>query len=236
MVRESLLHWVVPVVTTPVCATDARRQHNPDYMMRVGPTQARCRFESFKLECHLRARQTLSSDMSTKWRAMFLAANLGVMVNMLTTALRFAGSERWPLDCQMMEHRRTLKAPVKSIPRPGLCPTLHISCRRSNPGIRRRLIDLDSAITTVGTAGKYALDINNSNDIAANSKFLIHNEKGTLDLNTLVTGTAADVDYFKRSYSFESLLTERTGTSFPVMGLKVGDFGCILVPSVPSQP
>ncbi|MEJ7591181.1 MAG: hypothetical protein WKF77_06500 [Planctomycetaceae bacterium] len=95
---------------------------------------------------------------------------------------------------------------------------------------------LDSAITSVGTTGKYALDINNSNDIAANSKFLIHNEKGTLDLNTLVIGTAADVNYFKGSYSFESLLTERSGNGFPVMGLKVGDLGCILVPSVPLQP
>ena len=95
---------------------------------------------------------------------------------------------------------------------------------------------VDSGITTVGTGGRYALDINNSNDIVTNGKSLIHSEKGTLDLSTLVIGTAADVDYFKRSYSFESLLTQRTGNGFPVMALKVGGLGCILVPSVPPQP
>ena len=94
----------------------------------------------------------------------------------------------------------------------------------------------DTAVTSLGTSGKYALDINDSNDVATNSKFLIHSIKGTLDLNTLVVGSSADVNYFKTGYSFESLLTQRTGNGFPVMGLKVGDLGCILVPSVPPQP
>ena len=94
----------------------------------------------------------------------------------------------------------------------------------------------DTAVTSLGTSGKYALDINDSNDVATNSKFLIHSEKGTLDLNTLVVGSAADVNYFKTEYGFESLLTQRTGNGFPVMALKVGGLGCILVPSVPPQP
>lgn len=94
----------------------------------------------------------------------------------------------------------------------------------------------DTAVTSLGTSGKYALDINDSNDVATNSKFLIHSEKGTLDLNTLVVGSSADVNYFKTGYSFESFLTQRTGNGFPVMGLLVGDLGCILVPSVPPQP
>ena len=94
----------------------------------------------------------------------------------------------------------------------------------------------DTAVTSLGTSGKYALDINDSNDVATNGKFLIHSEKGTLDLNTLVVGSAADVDYFKTHNGFESLLTQRTDNGFPVMALKVGGLGCILVPSVPPQP
>ena len=72
-------------LTALVCATTAAPRHQPNCIRFGRPMRARCRSASFKLECHLRARHNLNSEMRTEWCVAFPSANPQVTSRILTS-------------------------------------------------------------------------------------------------------------------------------------------------------
>lgn len=108
--------------------------------------------------------------------------------------------------------------------------------------------ELQSSPTLLGSetehAGLFATDVNNSSDVVAYGgsnigECLFHKSAGAFNLDSLVTGTADEVNLWLNFRSGPIYMTERvdlgstTVPGFPVLGTTGGSIGAVLVPVLP---